>query len=209
MVVTTGNEVGGRSITSWLGIVRGIVVRSPSIRQGLLGGLRQIIGGNIERYAEVCEKAREDAFERMVQHAQQIGADAVIAMRYDATEFLTGPRRCSPMGPPSSSARTGSAEATLGARSIALFPHPTPAGAFGGASKGLSTDAGRALPAQAIPPLQRHSALSQIQMKGCHYASSLKTRRAFSRRNFDQTGSRKGTWGMSPKIRSSDSPIGK
>ncbi|HTF32765.1 MAG TPA: YbjQ family protein [Myxococcota bacterium] len=90
MVVTTGNEVGGRSITSWLGIVRGIVVRSPSIRQGLLGGLRQIIGGNIERYAEVCEKAREDAFERMVQHAQQIGADAVIAMRYDATEFLTG-----------------------------------------------------------------------------------------------------------------------
>ena len=90
MVVTTGNEVGGRSITSWLGIVRGIVVRSPSIRQGLLGGLRQIVGGNIERYAEVCEKAREEAFERMVQHAQQIGADAVIAMRYDATEFLTG-----------------------------------------------------------------------------------------------------------------------
>jgi len=90
MVVTTGNEVGGRSISSWLGIVRGIVVRSPSIRQGLLGGLKQIVGGNIERYAEVCEKAREEAFERMVRHAEQIGADAVIAMRYDATEFLTG-----------------------------------------------------------------------------------------------------------------------
>ncbi|HBZ69360.1 MAG TPA: hypothetical protein DEP35_06355 [Deltaproteobacteria bacterium] len=90
MVVTTGNEVAGRSIAGWLGIVRGIVVRSPSIRQGLLGGLRQIVGGNIERYAEVCEKAREEAFERMVRHAQEMGADAVIAMRYDATEFLTG-----------------------------------------------------------------------------------------------------------------------
>jgi uncharacterized protein YbjQ (UPF0145 family) len=90
MVVTTGNDVGGRSITGWLGIVRGIVVRSPSIRQGVLGGLRQIIGGNIERYAEVCEKAREEAFERMVRHAEQMDADAVIAMRYDATEFLTG-----------------------------------------------------------------------------------------------------------------------
>ncbi len=90
MVVTTGNEVAGRSITGWLGIVRGIVVRSPSIRQGLLGGLKQIVGGNIERYAEVCEKAREEAFERMVRHAQEMGADAVIAMRYDATEFLTG-----------------------------------------------------------------------------------------------------------------------
>jgi len=90
MVVTTGNEVSGRPVTSWLGIVRGIVVRSPSIRQGLLGGLKQIVGGNIERYAEVCEKAREEAFERMVRHAEQIGADAVIGMRYDATEFLTG-----------------------------------------------------------------------------------------------------------------------
>ena len=90
MVVTTGNDVAGRSITGWLGIVRGIVVRSPSIRQGLLGGLKQIVGGNIERYAEVCERAREEAFERMVRHAQEMGADAVIAMRYEATEFLTG-----------------------------------------------------------------------------------------------------------------------
>jgi len=73
MVVTTGNEVGGRSISGWLGIVRGIVVRSPSIRQGLLGGLKQIVGGNIERYAEVCEKAREEAFERMVRTPSRWG----------------------------------------------------------------------------------------------------------------------------------------
>lgn len=87
MIVTTGNEVTGQSITSYLGIVRGIVVRSPSIAQGFLGGLKQIVGGNIESYAQVCESAREDAYERMVQHAEERGADAVIGMRYDATEF--------------------------------------------------------------------------------------------------------------------------
>jgi uncharacterized protein YbjQ (UPF0145 family) len=87
MIVTTGNEVPGAQITKFLGIVRGIVVRSPGITQGLLGGLKQIVGGNIESYAQVCEQAREDAFERMVQHAEEIGADAIIGMRYDATEF--------------------------------------------------------------------------------------------------------------------------
>jgi uncharacterized protein YbjQ (UPF0145 family) len=90
MIVTTGNEVVGHSIASYIGIVRGIVVRSPSIAQGFLGGLKQIVGGNIESYAEVCESAREEAYQRMVQHAEERGADAVIAMRYDATEFTQG-----------------------------------------------------------------------------------------------------------------------
>src|ERR1700722_18748934 len=87
MIVTTGNEVAGHSIAKYIGIVRGIVVRSPSITQGFLGGLKRIVGGNIESYATVCEKGREDAYERMVAHAQERGADAVIGMRYDATEF--------------------------------------------------------------------------------------------------------------------------
>ena len=87
MVVTTGNEIDGYVIVGFIGIVRGIVVRSPNIAQGVLGSLKQIIGGNIESYAEVCETARREAFERMVRHAQQMGADAVIGMRYDATEF--------------------------------------------------------------------------------------------------------------------------
>ncbi|HZU39231.1 MAG TPA: YbjQ family protein [Gemmataceae bacterium] len=87
MIVTTGNDVEGYRIASYIGIVRGIVVRSPSIAQGFLGGLKQIVGGNIEAYAKVCEAAREEAYERMVQHAQEEGADGVIAMRYDATEF--------------------------------------------------------------------------------------------------------------------------
>jgi uncharacterized protein YbjQ (UPF0145 family) len=90
MLATTGNDVIGYSIAGYIGIVRGIVVRSPSIAQGIMGGLKQIVGGNIEAYAEVCEAAREEAYQRMVQHAQEMGADAVIGMRYDATEFATG-----------------------------------------------------------------------------------------------------------------------
>src|SRR5207253_9730343 len=90
MIVTTGNEIAGRPIAGYLGVVRGIVVRSPSIAQGFLGGLKQIVGGNIESYAEVCEAAREEAFQRMVQHAQEHGADAGVAVRYDATEFAQG-----------------------------------------------------------------------------------------------------------------------
>jgi uncharacterized protein YbjQ (UPF0145 family) len=90
IIITTGNEVTGRQITRYLGIVRGIVVRSPTIGQGLMGGLKQIVGGNIEAYAQVCEAARKEAYERMVAHATEIGADAVIGMRYDATEFTQG-----------------------------------------------------------------------------------------------------------------------
>src|SRR5438128_1828774 len=90
MIVTSGNEVAEHSITEYIGIVRGIVVRSPNIAQGFLGGLKQLVGGNIESYAQVCEAAREDAFQRMVEHAQERGADAIIGMRYDATEFATG-----------------------------------------------------------------------------------------------------------------------
>ena len=87
IVATTGNEIAGRPIKGYLGIVRGIVVRSPNIAQGLLGGLKQMVGGNIEAYADVCEQARREAFDRMIVHATTMGADAIIAVRYDATEF--------------------------------------------------------------------------------------------------------------------------
>lgn len=87
MIVTTGNEVEMGKIVQYLGIVRGIVVRSPSIGQGIIGGLKSIVGGNIEEFAQVCEAARQEAFNRMITHAQAIGADAVVGMRYDATEF--------------------------------------------------------------------------------------------------------------------------
>jgi uncharacterized protein YbjQ (UPF0145 family) len=87
LIVTTGNEIAGFRIQRYLGLVRGIVVRSPNIAQGFFGGLKQLVGGNIEVYAEVCEAARREAYERMVVHAEELGADAVIGMRYDATEF--------------------------------------------------------------------------------------------------------------------------
>jgi uncharacterized protein YbjQ (UPF0145 family) len=63
---------------------------SPNIAQGVMGGFKQMVGGNIESYAKVCEKAREEAFDRMVRHAEEVGADAVIAVRYDAAEFAPG-----------------------------------------------------------------------------------------------------------------------
>jgi uncharacterized protein YbjQ (UPF0145 family) len=90
LIVTTANECPGFRITGYLGVVRGIVVRAQTIGQGCRGGFAQILGGNIAAYEEVCERARADAFDRMLQHAEEIGADAVIAMRYDATEFAQG-----------------------------------------------------------------------------------------------------------------------
>jgi uncharacterized protein YbjQ (UPF0145 family) len=87
MIITTGNEVEGGKIVQYLGIVRGIVVRSPGIGRGFIGGLKALGGGNIREFAEVCEKARQDSFNIMIQHANELGADAIIGMRYDATEF--------------------------------------------------------------------------------------------------------------------------
>lgn len=87
MFVTTGNEVEGYKIGQYLGVVRGVIVRSPNIGQSFIGGIQGIFGGNIEAYAQVCDEARQHAYDRMVNHAQQIGADAIIAMRFDATEF--------------------------------------------------------------------------------------------------------------------------
>ena len=87
MIVTTGNEIPSRPIIQFLGVVRGVIVRSPSIKQGIMGGFKSIFGGNIESYAQVCDAARQDALNRMVQHAEELGADAIIGMRYDATEF--------------------------------------------------------------------------------------------------------------------------
>lgn len=90
MIVTTGNDVEMGKIVQYLGVVRGIVVRATGIGAGLIGGFKSIAGGNIEEFTHVCEQARMEAFNRMVQHAQEIGADAIIAMRYDATEFSQG-----------------------------------------------------------------------------------------------------------------------
>lgn len=90
IVVTTGNDVAGHRITSYLGLVRGIIVRSPSIAQGFVGAFKQIVGGNIREYAEVCEAARHEAYLEMMRHAEALGAHGIVGMRYDATEFAPG-----------------------------------------------------------------------------------------------------------------------
>ena len=90
MIVTTGNDVAGREIAEYLGVVRGIVVRATGIGRGFIGGIKSIGGGNIEEFTVVCEEARMEAFNRMVRHSHEIHADAIIGMRYDATEFGQG-----------------------------------------------------------------------------------------------------------------------
>ena len=90
MMVTTSQELPGYRIVRNFGIVRGIIVRSRSLLGSIGAGLQTIIGGNITILTELCEKTREEAYELMMQHAAQHGANAVIAMRYDATEIMQG-----------------------------------------------------------------------------------------------------------------------
>ncbi len=90
IIVTTGPTIEGYRVTAYLGVTRGIVVRSVSLGQGFVGAFKQLGGGNIEEYVQVCDAARQDAYRMMVSHAEAIGAHAIIAMRYDATEFSQG-----------------------------------------------------------------------------------------------------------------------
>jgi uncharacterized protein YbjQ (UPF0145 family) len=93
-MVTTALELPGHRIVRNLGIVRGIVVRSRSLVGTIGASLQTLIGGNITLYTELCEKAREDAFELMLQHAAEVGANALIGMRYDANEVADGVTEC-------------------------------------------------------------------------------------------------------------------
>jgi uncharacterized protein YbjQ (UPF0145 family) len=90
MITTTTFDVPGYRVTKNIGVVRGIVVRSRSIIGSALGGLQTIFGGNITIYTNLCEKAREDAYELCLQHARELGGNAVIGLRYDANEVMTG-----------------------------------------------------------------------------------------------------------------------
>jgi len=89
MPVTTTFTIEGYRIVQYLGIVRGIIVRAPTISQGILGGLKSIIGGQIGAYTEMCEQARQQAYDSMLQHAQQVGANAIVGVRYDAAEVVS------------------------------------------------------------------------------------------------------------------------
>jgi uncharacterized protein YbjQ (UPF0145 family) len=89
-MVTTGIDLPGYRIVRNFGIVRGIIVRSRSVIGNLGAALQTIVGGNITILTNLCEKAREDAFELLLQHAGEHGANAIVGMRYDATEVMQG-----------------------------------------------------------------------------------------------------------------------
>ena len=88
--VTTANGFEGYKVTRHLGVVRGITVRSRSIFGQIGAGLQSMVGGNITLYTEMCETARREAYDIMISHASQVGANGIVAMRYDATEVGPG-----------------------------------------------------------------------------------------------------------------------
>ena len=88
--VTTAFELPGHRVVANLGMVRGIVVRSRSIVGSVGAALQSLFGGNITVYTQLCERARDDAYELMLKHAREMGANAVIGVRYDATEIGAG-----------------------------------------------------------------------------------------------------------------------
>ena len=89
-MTTTTFEIAGSRIVRNLGVVRGITVRSRSIFGTIGGSLQTLVGGNISLFTELCEKTRAEAFDMMVKHAEQVGANAVVGIRYDATEVMQG-----------------------------------------------------------------------------------------------------------------------
>ena len=89
-LTTTAFTLDGYRVVRNLGVVRGIMVRSRSIFGTIGGSLQTIVGGNISLFTSLCEKTRNEAFELMVEHAQRLGANAVVGIRYDATEVMNG-----------------------------------------------------------------------------------------------------------------------
>ncbi|MGH7023714.1 MAG: YbjQ family protein [Caulobacteraceae bacterium] len=90
MIVTTANEVAGHRIVKYLGLVRGITVRSRSVVGNFAGGIQSLFGGKLSVFVDLAETARQEALDHMTQHAAEHGANAVIAMRYDANEIMDG-----------------------------------------------------------------------------------------------------------------------
>ena len=89
MQVSTTFTIEGHRIKEYKGIVRGIIVRAPTITQGIAGGLKNIIGGRIGAYTEMCEQTRQQAYDLCLQHAREVGANAIVGMRYDTSEVVS------------------------------------------------------------------------------------------------------------------------
>jgi uncharacterized protein YbjQ (UPF0145 family) len=90
MIVSTTNDISGYKVVQHLGVVRGITVRSRSVVGNFVGGVQSMFGGKLSVYVNLAETARQEAFDHMVEHATQGGANAIIGMRYDANEIMDG-----------------------------------------------------------------------------------------------------------------------
>jgi uncharacterized protein YbjQ (UPF0145 family) len=89
-MTSTTFEISGYKVVKSLGVVRGIIVRSRSIIGNIGAGIQSLFGGNITLYTELCERARKESFQMLLSHAEQLGANAIIGVRYDATEIAAG-----------------------------------------------------------------------------------------------------------------------
>ncbi len=89
-LITTANSLEGYRVTKQLGVIKGITVRSRSVLGNIGGNIQSFFGGKLSIYVDLCEKAREEAFQLMIEHANQNGANAIINMRYDANEVMEG-----------------------------------------------------------------------------------------------------------------------
>jgi uncharacterized protein YbjQ (UPF0145 family) len=90
VIVSTTMDVEGCRVVRYLGVVRGVIVRAPTIMQGFWGSMKNMFGGNIGAYGTMCEQARQQAYDLMIAHANQMGANAVIGMRYDSSQVTSG-----------------------------------------------------------------------------------------------------------------------
>ena len=90
MLITTTNDIAGHKVVRYVGLVRGITVRSRSVVGNFAGGIQSIFGGKLTVYVSLAESARQEALDHMIEHATQSGANAVIAMRYDANDIMDG-----------------------------------------------------------------------------------------------------------------------
>lgn len=90
MLVTTTNDLAGHRIVRHIGMVRGVTVRSRNLVSDAIGGVQSMIGGRVGAYVKLAETARQEAYEELVAHARDMGANAILAMRYDANEIMPG-----------------------------------------------------------------------------------------------------------------------
>ena len=92
IIATTTFTVEGFRIVDYLGLVRGVIVRAPTLSQNFFGSLKTVLGGQIQEYTQMCEQTRQQAYDLLLEHARAVGANAIVGLRYDASDIGGGGR---------------------------------------------------------------------------------------------------------------------